>query len=101
MITNNGLLTGSKAWIAVIVCFSARLTNLRSVDDEKMTNKAIEWKCNPPTAPHFRGRWGSEVRNTKFNFTHDEGNDGRTIYHIVQSRSMYKLKYINRNPLDM
>lgn len=35
MITKSGLcrVTGSKAWIAVIVCFSARATNLKLVED--------------------------------------------------------------------
>jgi len=42
------------------------LTSYRTGIDEKMMNRAIEWKWNPPAAPQFKGLWKSSVRTMKF-----------------------------------
>jgi len=42
------------------------LTSYMTGIDEKMVNRAIEWKCNPPAAPHFKGLLESAVRTMQF-----------------------------------
>lgn len=117
IIIKSGLrrVTGSKAWIAVFVCFSTRAIHLEPVEDlsssafmaclrrfmarrgkcskiysdngtnfvgaqkeltsciagidKKTAIEGIEWKFNPPAAPHFGGLWESAVKITKFHLT--------------------------------
>lgn len=107
--------TGTKAWIAVFICFATRAIHLEAVVgltsgaftaalrrfmsrrgksttihsdngtnfvgtrkelasylkhcDSTMAQEGIEWKFNPPSAPHFGGLWESAVKSTKHHLT--------------------------------
>jgi len=37
--------------------------------DKQMEGEGIEWRFNPPSAPHFGGLWENAVKSTKFHLT--------------------------------
>lgn len=37
--------------------------------DKRMEGEGIEWRFNPPSAPHFGGLWENAVKSTKFHLT--------------------------------
>lgn len=116
---------GTKAWIAVFVCFSTRAVHLEAVEDLTsktfiaalrrfmsrrgrcktiysdngtnfvgaqrelssyvqsvgglMAQEGIEWRFNPPSAPHFGGLWESAVKSAKHHLTRMMGEAKLTL----------------------
>ncbi|XP_029053753.1 uncharacterized protein LOC114881213 [Osmia bicornis bicornis] len=44
-----------------------------------LANDGTEWKFNPPSAPHFGGKWEAAVKSVKFHLRHVIGNTALTF----------------------
>lgn len=42
-----------------------------------LANDGTKWIFNPPSAPHFGGKWEAAVKSTKFHLLRAIGNSGR------------------------